>query len=60
MCNFAVENKRDMDTNEKEIMRKRFHSFIKKVIEDKEALNKCIREGGDIDEVARERGIRFV
>ena len=60
MCNFAVENKRDMDAREKEIMRKRFHSFIKKVIEDKEALNKCIREGGDIDEVAKERGIRFV
>ncbi len=49
-----------MDASEKEIMRKRFHSFIKKVIEDNEALSKCIREGGDIDEVAKVRGIRFV
>lgn len=36
-----------------------FRAKLMKAIDDKEALNECIRNGGNIDEVARERGIRF-
>lgn len=34
--------------------------FLRKAIEDKEALNKCIRDGGDLKKVADERGLKLV
>lgn len=48
--------KKGMDENKKN----RLLEFLKKAVEDKEALNKCIREGGDISKVADERGIKLV
>lgn len=34
-------------------------SVIQKMVEDKNAINKCIREGGDLKALANERGIKF-
>lgn len=33
--------------------------FIKKVLEDKRAINECIRNGGDLKKLTDERGIKF-
>ena len=30
------------------------------MVEDKKVINKCIREGGDLDKLAEEKGIKFV
>lgn len=35
-------------------------SAIEKMVEDKKVINKCIREGGDLDKLAEEKGIKFV
>jgi hypothetical protein len=35
-------------------------SMIQKLWEDKMAISKCIRENGDIEELARKRNIVFV
>jgi len=36
-----------------------FSAIFTKMIEDKRALNRCIREGGDLDSVAKRRGIKL-
>ena len=36
-----------------------FSAIFSKMIEDKRALNQCIREGGDLASVARKRGIKL-
>jgi len=36
-----------------------FSAMLKKMIEDKRALNRCIREGGDLDSIAQKRGIKL-
>ena len=34
-------------------------SFFRKILEDKRAINECIRNGGDLKKLADERGIKF-
>ena len=38
---------------------KKARSFFTKVLEDKRAINECIRKGGDLKQIANERGIKF-
>lgn len=48
--------------NSKSIEERRaiFWAKIRKAVEDKNALCKCIREGGNLEETAKERGIQLV
>lgn len=39
---------------------RRFNAAMTKAIDDKMAICKCADEGGDISEVVRKRGIKFV
>ena len=34
-------------------------SILEKMLEDKKAIQKCIREGGDLQKVAEERNVKF-
>lgn len=34
-------------------------SVFQQILEDKRAIRQCIRTGGDVKEVAKERGIKF-
>lgn len=34
-------------------------SIFQRILEDKRAIRQCIQMGGDIKEVAKERGIKF-
>lgn len=34
-------------------------SIFQQVLEDKRAIRECIQKGGDIKQMAKERGIRF-
>ena len=34
-------------------------SILEKMMEDKKAIQKCIREGGDLKKIAKERNVRF-
>jgi len=34
-------------------------SIIEKMVEDKKAISKCIKEGGNLKRLADERGIKF-
>lgn len=34
-------------------------SILEKMLEDKKAIQKCIREGGDLQKVAKERNVKF-
>lgn len=34
-------------------------SVFWKVIEDKKAIRKCIQSGGDLEKLAKERGLKF-
>jgi hypothetical protein len=45
-----------MQTND--IVSKRLNVF-QRILEDKRAIRKCIREKGDIKELAKQRGIKF-
>ena len=35
-------------------------SILEKMVEDKKAIRKCIREGGDLKKIAKERHVRFI
>lgn len=35
-------------------------SIFQKVLEDKRAIRDCIQKGGDVKQLAKERGIQFV
>ncbi len=37
-----------------------FWAKIRKAVEDKNALNECIRKGGNLEQTAKERGIKLV
>lgn len=39
---------------------KKSTGILEKMMEDKKAIQKCIREGGDLKQVAKERNVRFV
>ena len=39
---------------------KKSTNILEKMLEDKKAIQKCIREGGDLKQVAKERNVRFV
>ena len=47
-----------MKTKE-ENKREKARNFFKKAVEDKRAINECIRKGGDLKQIAFERGIKF-
>ena len=34
-------------------------NIFQRILEDKKAINKCIKEHGDVKKVAKERGIKF-
>jgi hypothetical protein len=34
-------------------------NILEKMMEDKKAIQKCIREGGDLKKIAKERNVRF-
>lgn len=34
-------------------------SVFRQVLEDKQAIRECIQKGGDIKQIAKERGIKF-
>jgi hypothetical protein len=38
---------------------KKQKSLILKLLEDRKAINECIRKGGDIQKLAEERGLKF-
>ena len=33
--------------------------ILEKMMEDKRAIQKCIREGGDLSKIAKERNVKF-
>ncbi len=35
------------------------HNILEKIMEDKKTIHKCIREGGDLKKIAKERNIKF-
>ncbi len=35
-------------------------NILEKMMEDKKAIQKCIREGGDLNQLAQERHVKFV
>lgn len=35
-------------------------NILEKMMEDKKAIQKCIREGGDLKQLAKKRHVRFV
>lgn len=35
-------------------------NILEKMLEDKTAIHKCIREGGDLKKIAKERHVRFI
>lgn len=35
------------------------NSVFQKILEDKRAIRKCIQSGGDVKQIAKERGIKF-
>ncbi len=44
----------------KEVNKEKNARFLfNKALEDKRAINECIRKGGDLKQIAIERGIRF-
>ena len=45
-----------MDNKKKEM---RPVSVFQKILEDKRIIRECIQKGGDIKEIARQRGIKF-
>lgn len=49
----------NMKTNKEEIKRREARNFFKKAIEDKRAINNCIRNGENLDKLAKDRGITF-
>lgn len=38
---------------------KKEKNIFKRMLEDKRAISECIRNGGNLDKLAEERGIRF-
>ena len=34
-------------------------NILEKMMEDKKAIQKCIREGGDLKKIAKERNVKF-
>ena len=34
-------------------------NILERMMEDKKAIQKCIREGGDLKKIAKERNVRF-
>ena len=51
-------NKGIMNTNTK-IKKPERKSVFLKMIEDKKAISECIRMGGDLGKLAKERGLKF-
>ena len=35
------------------------HNIWEKIMKDKKTIHKCIREGGDLKKIAKERNIKF-
>ena len=56
LCLFAKKRKMKTDTKTKEPDRK---SVFLKLVEDKKAISECIRMGGDLSKLAKERGLKF-
>ena len=51
-----IKNETSMDNKKKEM---RPVSVFQKILEDKRIIRECIQKGGDIKEIARQRGIKF-
>ena len=53
-----AKKKRKMDTDTKTKKPEKKSVFLK-LIEDKKAISECIRVGGDLSKLAKERGLKF-
>ena len=55
VINFALQKVTIMNKNTQNKRKSIFHQ----ILEDKRAIRKCIQTGGDIKQIAKERGIKF-
>ena len=54
------EKKKALDTAMEQIIKKeKQQNIFRRMLEDKRAIRECIRKGGDLKKLAKDRGIKF-